>query len=208
MGVVQVAREVAGVPFVVHCDEGLRSQAGSLLDTLARMSAGGSRFESGQSIDFGGMWFSLARRGPELVVGRPVLQGQAVLGEDADVSPLLECLVRQLAVARRVGVEPVEARLPDKVVIEKDCLSLPRLYLQRSEPGPGDSGWFIGNVERAERDESPGALEALPVWRLFHLRPALLTVLALPPAHLAGLDGESIEAVVDPSNRELSAAAL
>jgi len=203
MGVVRVEREVAGERFVVHCDERLRPQAVSLLELLSRMSASGSRFESGQCIDFGGMWFSLVRRGPERVVGRPVLQGQPVLGEDVDVSPLLECLVRQLAVARRVGVEPVEARLPDKVVIEKDCLSLPRLYLQRSEPGPGDSGWFIGNVERAERDESPGELAALPVWRLFHVRPALLTVLALPPEHLVVFSGDAVEAVLDASNQDV-----
>lgn len=203
MGVVKVAREIAGVRFVVHCDEGLRSQAGSLLDTLARMSAEGSRFESGQSIDFGGMWFSLARRGPEMAVGRPVFQGQAVLGEDADVSPLLECLVRQLAVARRVGAEPVEARLTDKVVFEKDCLSHPRLYLERSEPRPGDSGWFIGNADRAEQGGGDRELAALWLWQLFHLRPALLTSLALPPGYLVIWAEDSIEAVVDPSNREL-----
>ncbi|NMO18322.1 hypothetical protein HPC49_44975 [Pyxidicoccus fallax] len=170
---------------------------------MARMHAGGARFEDGQSFDFGGMWFSLSRHGEELWVGRPVVEGQAILGAEADVTPLLTCLVRQLALASRVGAAPVEARLVDKVVLERGCLDLPRVYLERIEAGQGDSGWFIGDAERDEGKGRDRELMALSVWQLFHLRPALLDVLALPPGFMVILGGEAIEAVVNPSNENV-----
>ena len=163
------------------------------------MHANGSRFEDGQSFDFGGLWFSLSQQGEELWVGRPVIEGQGVLGTEADVTPLLACLVRQLALTSRVGVGPAEARLVDKVVLERGCLDLRRIYLERIESEPGDSGWFIGSADRDEAEGQDRELTALPVWQLVHLRPAVLDVLALQPGYMAILYGDSIEAVLNPS---------
>ena len=41
------------------------------------------------------------------------------------------------------------------------------------------------------------------VFQLLRTRPALLRLLALPPGYLAVLDGDEVEAVVDPSNNDV-----
>lgn len=47
--------------------------------------------------------------------------------------------MRRLALTSRVGAEPAEARLVDKIVLEKGCLDLRRIYLERIDSEQGDS---------------------------------------------------------------------
>jgi hypothetical protein len=73
--------------------------------------------------------------------------------------------------------------------------------LERTPPTPGDSGWYIGEVEGARTKKNVSDLEAIRVCDLLEKRPTLMEVLALPPGYLVVVSGLTIEAVLNPENR-------
>src|SRR5262249_13822522 len=84
-----------------------------------------------------------------------------------------------------------------------------RVYMERSHNvEQGDSGWFVGPTDRKAAESE---MVARPTFELLRLRPALLDVLPLPPGYLVVWDGDGIEAIVGPDEKnawraEMSAA--
>lgn len=199
----EFSRSIANNRFVVVCHPALKDQAEGLLDVMETMASAGTRFKSGETFNFGGLVFSLQSRGADVLVGRPILEGKAVLGREEDISQMLSALRSQLSVAYLVNVEPTQTDISDRMIFERDCMEEKKVYLERSMPSsPGDSGWFIGTAEK-EGSSRDRELVSGRVWELFLHRPPLLSALALPHDYAAVFEGDKIVAVLSPSNKNL-----
>ncbi|MCP4711262.1 MAG: hypothetical protein GY869_21795 [Planctomycetes bacterium] len=107
-------------------------------------------------------------------------------------------------VVREVSREMVAAleakRLPaadkDKVVFNQVEQDQTRIYLERIKTNKkGDSGWFIGTVA-----EVIAEVQALSLGKLLDIRPDLKDILSLPTGFLVVINGEDIEAILDPQD--------
>jgi hypothetical protein len=201
--VTEHALDLGGLKLVARCDDGLAVQARSLLELLAGLRGRGKGLADGVTVQFGWSVLTLRRRGKKLLVCEPDFDGDPFHDLREEVSCTLSVLVGMTAVVNRLGVKPVEARFDDKVVLAKSCLAERRVYLQRSEPRPGDSGWYLGPVDRPAPKKHPDSYESLFVFELRRRRASSLQVLALPPGYLAVFDGDEVEAIVDPNNNDV-----
>ena len=96
-----------------------------------------------------------------------------------------------------IGVELMPVLPDDKIVIVKVAGKQDRIYLERTEPGGhGDSGWYIGRID----DNGTQEYEGIRVADLLDVWPGLGEILSLPVGYLVVLNGDSIEAVVDPND--------
>ena len=97
-----------------------------------------------------------------------------------------------------ISVELSPLTLNKKILIAKAVSEHHRFYLERIGPSSrGDSGWYIGIIDaRGTHD-----YEGIRIADLLDLRPDLSEILNLPVGYLVVLDGDSIEAVVDPNNK-------
>ena len=85
---------------------------------------------------------------------------------------------------------------PGKVVFNRIDQEQTRIYLERTDTGnKSDSGWFIGTV-----GENITEYQALPLEQLLDLRPDLKDILSLPPGYLVVINGEDVEAILNPQD--------
>jgi len=100
----------------------------------------------------------------------------------------------KIATAIKAGPSP--APLQGKVVFNRIEQVQSRIYLERIKTGmKSDSGWFIGTV-----GEKITEYQALPLEQLLDFRPDLKDILSLPDGYLVVINGEDIEAVLDPQD--------
>jgi hypothetical protein len=154
---------------------------------VASFRGQGKGLADGVTVRFGWSVLTLRQQGGQLVVHEPDFGGDPLRGVREDVTCTLRVLVGPAAVLNRLGVEPTEVRFDDRVVVARDCLEDRRVYLQRSEPKPGDSGWYVGPLDSPAPEPKPENFESLYDYELFRQRPALSRVLGLPPGLPRGL---------------------
>jgi hypothetical protein len=199
----KITRELRGLLLVVYCDADLAEQANSLLRMIedADEHVGGLR--DGTVIEFGWAPLRLRAENEELVVCEPDYAGD-VNQFVPSVSRTLRVVAEQTPLPNALGVAGVPAKYDQGVVLKRGVLALRRIYLHRREPVSDlDSGWYIGPADDIGEPPDSSQLDAIHVYRLVNVRPALLRVMALPPEYMVVLDGDEIEAVVDPSNRRV-----
>src|SRR5262249_23483535 len=157
------------------------------LHAVASFRGRGKGLADGVTVQFGWSVLTLRQRGGELLVCEPDFGGDPFTEVREDVTCTLAVLVGQAAVINPPGVEPVEVRFDETVLLAKGCLAQRRVYLQRSAPRPGDSGWYVGPVDGPAPGQKAEDFETLYVFELLSRRAALLQGLGLPPAFLAVL---------------------
>lgn len=193
---------VGPLTLVAPCAEELRPQAEWLLGVIGRMHQRGLALHDGEQVRFGWSVLTVRKRDGEAVLCEPDFAGDPFSGVAECVTWTLWVQAQQADVLRRLGLEGEPAAYSDKVVFVAGCLGCRRIYLERQpEGGEGDSGWFIGPAvgEPGPDDRH----EAAFVCRLLALRPAALKLLALPAGYLAVLDGDEVECVLDPRERDV-----
>jgi len=191
-------KQVGGTTLLVQCEEPLARQAEWLLDLLGRRSAEGLDLRDGRSIQVGWTILKLRERKGGLVVCEPDYSGDPFSDEREDLTASLLVQAQQNDILKRLGEKGEAAVFQDKIVLAKGCLREQRVYLERTPGAPeGDSGWYIGPAEDREAERE---LEALYVYQLLRVRPALMQVLALPPGYLVVFDGDNLEAVLNDRN--------
>jgi hypothetical protein len=120
------------------------------------------------------------------------------------VSRTLRVVAEQAAILNALGIEGVAARYDLGVVVKRNVLDLGRVYMHRRNPvSDRDSGWYVGPADDVSGPPDASQLDAVPVYRLLDIRPALLRVMAVPAEYIVVFDGDEIEAVVDPSGRRV-----
>ena len=116
----------------------------------------------------------------------------------------LECITNseisstQLDAIAGIDIEREPVSADDKVVIAGGRQGQRRIYLERiGATEKGDSGWYIGVIDDIE---TPG-YEGVRVADLLETHPDFSAILTLPVGCLVVLDGDSVEAIVDPDDK-------
>jgi hypothetical protein len=199
----KVTREFRGRLLVAYCDSDLAEQASSLLRMIEEADEHVGGLRDGTVIEFGWAPLRLRAENEGLVVCEPDYAGD-VNQFVPSASRTWRVVAEQTALLNTLGVEGVPAKYDQGVVLKRGVLALRRIYLHRREPvSDRDSGWYIGPADNIGEPPDPSQLDAIHVYRLLNLRPALPRVMALPPEYIVVFDGDEIEAVVDPSNRRV-----
>jgi hypothetical protein len=185
--------QIGANTITVCCDGVLRPQAEWLLEYIRKtFGADKGKLRDGFKLQVGWSILSLREQNGELVISEPNYYGDPFTEWHDDISCTLRVQTEQNAILKLAEVDDaVPALFHDKVVLAKGCLDEKRVYLERTKGSPpGDSGWYVGPTAAGKRTS---ALEAIHVYNLLKLRPALLRVLALPPGYLVVFDGDEIE---------------
>lgn len=194
------ARQVADTTLVVQCNAALARQAEWLLDTVSGFKDRGKGLVDGATVQVGWSILTLEQRGAELVVCEPDFAGDPLTGRVDDVSTTLTVLMHQRDLLARLKVAGTPALFNDKIILSRGALDESHIYLERSDPRPGDSGWYLGPVagDAPDEDADPNEVyESRYVYQLLRQRPRLIEVLALPPGYLVVFTGDEIEAVLN-----------
>jgi hypothetical protein len=184
------------------CQDDMAHQGLWLLDLVASRAEVGPGLADGTTVQVGWSVLTLAATaGGTLEVREPAFDSDPLAATRADVSTTLRVLAAQTELLRRVGSEGLAARFDDKVIVQKGCLAEPGIYAQRSQPSPGDSGWYVG---LADGPAAVGAddLRAIRLFQLLTLRPGLLAAMALPVDWMCVWQGEDIRGIADDRNQE------
>jgi hypothetical protein len=197
---------VGDVELVASCDDTYARPARSLLEAVASFHGKGKGLADGVTVQFGWSLLTLRRRGDELRVCEPDFDGNPLSEVREDVTCTLAVLVEQAVVVNRLDVEPVEVRFDETVLLARGCLAERRVYLERSEPEAGDSGWYVGPVDSPAPEQRPENFEWLRVYELLGRRAPLLQALGLPTGYLVVFDGDQIDAVLDEDEQDVWAA--
>jgi hypothetical protein len=177
----------------VNCDEDLRPQGEWLLAYLRKTFGNDpGPLRDGFKIQVGWSILCLRQQEAGLVVCEPNYRGNPFVEWHDDISCTLQVQMEQNELLEVLDVkEGAAALFQDKIVLAKGCLSEERIFLFRSKDAPaGDSGWYIGPTAGSE---PAAANEAIHVYQLLKLRPALLQALALPPGSMVTFHGDGIE---------------
>jgi hypothetical protein len=188
---------------VVKCATAVATQAEWLLGLIERIEQqrGGGFIRDGVRIQVGWSVLTFVQRDNELIVCEPDFDNNPFRDARDDVTCTLTVQSQQNDVLRRVGVDGVPATFQEKVIFAKGCLEgNPRVYLERTAPTQGDSGWYVGPAGDPDKREELGAVF---VYQVVRIRPPLLQALALPPGYLVVFNGDQLEAVLNPHNENV-----
>src|ERR1051325_8107672 len=164
---------------VVNHAAHLAAQAQWLLGLLRQLHDQGVALEEGKRIQIGWSMISFRLAEPHLlVVTEPDYDGNPFRDTRDDLTVTLDVQARQNDLIRRAGATAQAVSFQDKIVMAQGCFRGRHLYMNRMpNPPKGDSGWYIGLREAA--GDTQIALEAIYVYQLLQLQPALLPVLLL-----------------------------
>jgi hypothetical protein len=200
-------RQVGPFHVVAECAGDLRPQAEGLLEVLAKLHARGPALHDGTAVQFGWSLLRLLADDKELVVCEPDFAGDPFHNFVPTVETTLRVTVQQVALLKFIGANEAgpDSRFQDRLIAARGWLRTDHIYLERSSPDPAkhESGWYVGQVEGGKGEMTADDLEALYVYQLLRLRPALMKVLALPAGYLVVFRGGAIEAVVDPGGKDV-----
>jgi hypothetical protein len=189
--------DLGDMTLVLRCTEAWDLQARAVLQMLAGLRGRDKGLADGVTVQLGWSMLTLQRLGRDLIVHEPDFARDPFHDLRDDVTVTLAVLARQAAVLNRVAVKGVPVRWDDKMVIARGCLGERRVYMQRADPRPGDSGWYVGPVDLPGPGKDPGGYEAVYVFEVLNLRDPLLQMIALPQRYLVVFDGDKVEAIVD-----------
>jgi hypothetical protein len=197
----KITREYKGRSLVAYCDPDLEVQANSLLKLVEDADAKVGGLKDGTVIEFGWAPLRLHAEDADLVICEPDYTGSADRFVPT-VSRTLRVVAEQAAMLNALGVDGVAAKYDEGVVLKRDVLELRRVYMHRRQPvSDHDSGWYIGPPDDVSGPPDASQLDAIQVYRLLDIRPALLRVMALPAEYIVVFDGDEIEAVLNPRGR-------
>lgn len=181
------------------CGDDLAVQATALLAKLEELHRKGPPLRDGSTIQFGWSRLRLLATAEGLLVAEPDFDRDAESGVFPEVDRSLRVQAQQAAICAAVGAAGDDVRFDQTLVIEKDCLTKPILYLSRAVTQHREfSGWFVGTSPGIQSHAAPEALEIILVYHLLALRSPLLSVLQLPTGYLAMFNGAELATAFDP----------
>jgi hypothetical protein len=200
----RLTRDIGAKTLTLQCRDDLEPQAEGMLAYLKReFTHHDQRLKDGFTIQFGWSFLRLRDRASDLLICEPNYRGDPFQQWSEDVSATLKFSAEQAGFLRSIAFpasDSLGVRFDDKIVMWKDCLSAPRIYLERVKTSSvGDSGWYIGPVPASR--EKP-AYQSIRVYELIDLRPEVMQALALPPGFLVVFDGDGIAGLQGPGGRK------
>ncbi len=192
-------KEIGSRVFSLKCDESLESQGEFLLDLFRDTQENAGFLEDGMKIQVG--WSILFVHEPkagQVQILAPDYSSNPFSRTTDDLSATLSVQLAQNQVLKLTGASGETSLFQDTLIASERALESERIYMERTEERhDGISGWYLGPVEgQVEQEE----LRKYYVFQLLTLRPGVLKMLALPKGYVAVLDGDEVEAVLDPSD--------
>jgi hypothetical protein len=191
-----VTIEVDGAAVSASALVELRGQLSGVLEAFRPFAA---EFRDGFSLQLGWGPFLLRADGPgRYTVVSPdysVNSGDEVTD---DLSVALWVLVGQLSVLSRASIdEPVPTAFDDAVIVSKRALNAPRWAMTRTNPTPGDSGWYIDVYPTPPGDSALSASEMVRYTAadLLRYNDSAVRALLLPPGIAAVVSEDSVDVV-------------
>lgn len=193
-GLTTFTRDVGGRTIVARCAPALAPEAARLLEAVAKRWPNGRGLAEGATVEAGWTRLRLIGVDGQLVLCEPDFEHG---GHVSHVQHTLAVAAAQAQVLRRLRLEGDAPMHDATLVVRRGALTADRVQLERGEPAPGASGWYVGLPDEDPPTDAD-AFETLTVGDLVERRPALLALLALPPGYMAIVDGETVKAVLNP----------
>lgn len=191
-------------------------QADILLDAAAQAIESGMLKIDGAPVPFGWSTVSITKVGNELHLCEPDFARDPFREIRDDVSVTIDSYNRMFAFVEDLEIAPVPCSFRDTIQISKDCFTSAMLYAHRFRYPSGQmSGWYIGELRPYEAESAINsrdlkwlhkqewgkgrAFQWIYSYELVSKRPALLSLLWLPPGFMAICGHEGIRhiAMVD-----------
>jgi hypothetical protein len=190
--------EIGGVRLVIRALPEFKRQVEWLFRMIQNAHSDGLQLGEGVRLQAGWSVLTLRKQPDDsLLVCEPDFLGNPFVDESDSVRWSFEIPLRQNAFASHVEAGQRAISFQDKIVMQKNVFNAASLVFTRSEPRPGDSGWFIA----ARAKYANGAeLEAIYAYQLIALKPAVLDAMTLPEGYMVMVEGEKIAAVADPED--------
>jgi len=193
------ATSIGGDLVAIYCAPTLAVRAEGLLAHLAKLHARGRGLADGDTISCGGSLLALRRQRGELVVHEPAFDGDPLSETRPDVTTTLRTLDSQIELLARCSAPAQPTMFWETVTVPRGTLDVRRVYLHRHRKlSMRDSGWSL-----APLDGEAEGLGTLFVHEILAKRPALVPALAFPEGWLVVFDGNRVQSVLDPSERQV-----
>jgi hypothetical protein len=186
-------RAVGQTALVVRCDRSLATQAEWLLRTVGKVLEA-TPFKEGMTIQVGWPRFSLRTQAGRVLVCEPSYHGNPFVASSTDVTVSLEVLSAHDELIQLLGVEPEPVSFHHSVLIQRGCLSEPRIFLQRKSSAEGDaSGWCVGVVGEEESfARGDDGVEWIRSTELLRVRRPLVIPLFLPAGYVVSWNVDDV----------------
>jgi hypothetical protein len=183
---------------MLECDPKLHGAAEVLFDYLKTLSAKGVSPYAGIKISYGWSILTLQAEEGLLRVCEPAFDRNPFEETNPTMDNTFRVVEQQTLVLRRSGLSGLSVLFSDNLFVRNMALEAPNQFLKRQVPaGNQDSGWYIGNLDRIEADETDDEFEILRVFELLRRRPAVLQVLMLPPDYVVVLRDDEVSEILD-----------
>lgn len=197
-----VERKIQNQQVLAECVEGYARMAANVLDAFESLAASGTEMKPDTQIRFGWSTLRLAEDGEALRVTEPdFARWPANWSPTIDIT--LRVLGEQTCLLRRLGVDGEDAFFDQVIIAASGALAQTRIFMRRtSSMSPEDSGWLLASTDDPEalsRDD----IEPVLIASLVTARPELLQAITLPAGFVALFSGDSLEQVLDSTNRPL-----
>jgi hypothetical protein len=197
-----------GKTLTASCAAEFGQQATSVLKTFKQLQV-----QAGQKVEFGSTVLSIAKEEQELAIVEPDLFIDEPLSHWIDdITITLRLTLDQIAFLSMLQLEPWSCSLFQKMVVSKNVLGHPNIYMHRQKPrDANDSGWFIGYSDNAQDvimdGEDSSNYDSMNIFELFPIRPGLLEMICLPVGYRAVIKDNLLQVVLDESDRSIFEAA-
>lgn len=208
-------KPLAGTLLVLRYRNDQHEQADILLEAASNAIQNGMLLD-GKAVPFGWSSISVTKVGNELHLCEPDFARDPFGQMRDDVSVTIDTYTKMFAFVEDLEVVPVPCSYQDTIQISKDCFSSAMVYAHRFRyPSAGFSGWYIGELRPYEAESAINAKDFNWLHKyewgqgrpfswihscdLVVKRPALLSLLWLPPGFMAicGREGIRHLAMVD-----------
>jgi hypothetical protein len=192
-----------GKTLSASCAAEFGQQATSVLKMFKQLQV-----KEGQQVEFGSTVLSIAKEEQELAIVEPDLFIDDPLSHWIDDITITLRLARdQIAFLSMLDLKPVGCSLFQKMVVGKNALSHPNIYLHRqASSDANDSGWFIGYSDNSQDEmdaNDPENYDSMYIFELFQTRPRFLEMICLPVGYVAIIKDNSLQAILDESDRAI-----
>lgn len=190
----------------------LKNAAGAIFNTLSQIckETNADIFNEKFVMGFGWSFFYMSERKEENGEKFWVLQTNdyrknPMTDKTDDVTAALIVQNMQIEAVRIANVQPEASTFKDTVLVLKEAMNAPDVYMNRAEPANnGDSGWYLGLLDDPnEENHSEDEYEKVPAYEFFKFRSEALRVLEMPVGTFASFHDNVLTSLADAEGNPL-----
>lgn len=184
---------------IIEAKTELHPQVESLFQILSKIE--GRKLVDGFSLQVGWTIYFLSKKEDGYHLFAPNYNENPFENTTEDLTVALWIQLQQSRFLRKLNLSGEAIKFSDKIVTAKNIAQVDNIYLQRSgDCEKGDSGWYIGPVNK---DDDTEELEAFYAYQLLKLRPELIKALVLPFEYMAIFEKDEIKAILNENDEDI-----